>query len=48
MFATLPISYLWYNLIGCAACITIAVILQALLPGGVEPRGFEPVMEENV
>ncbi|HUO07819.1 MAG TPA: sodium:solute symporter [Phycisphaerae bacterium] len=48
MFATLPISYLWYNLIGCAACITIAVVLQALLPRDVEPRGFEPVMETNV
>jgi hypothetical protein len=25
------ISYLWYNLIGCAACILFSVLLQTLL-----------------
>jgi SSS family solute:Na+ symporter len=47
MFATLSISYLWYNLIGCAACILIALLLQAFLPGNVEPRGFEPILDNN-
>ena len=47
MFATLSISYLWYNLIGCAACILIAFLLQAFLPPNVEPRGFEPVMDDH-
>ncbi|MSU46528.1 MAG: sodium:solute symporter [Lacunisphaera sp.] len=32
LFATLNISYLWYNLIGCAACMLFSVILQAFLP----------------
>jgi solute:Na+ symporter, SSS family len=32
MYFTLNIGYLWYNLIGCAACIAFSVGLQALLP----------------
>ncbi len=32
LYATLSISYLWYNLIGCAACMAFAAILQAVLP----------------
>ena len=28
-----PISYLWYNVIGCAACLLFSVILQASLGG---------------
>jgi len=32
LYATLSISYLWYNLIGCAACMALAVALQAVLP----------------
>jgi SSS family solute:Na+ symporter len=32
LFATLSISYLWYNLIGCAACMAFALGLQAVLP----------------
>jgi Na+/proline symporter len=31
MFATLNISYLWYNLIGCAACMLLSVIFQTVL-----------------
>jgi SSS family solute:Na+ symporter len=31
LYFTLPISYLWYNVIGCAACMGIAILLQALL-----------------
>jgi Na+/proline symporter len=32
LFATLSISYLWFNLIGCAACMVFALGLQAVLP----------------
>jgi uncharacterized sodium:solute symporter family permease YidK len=32
MYLTLTISYLWYNLIGCAACIAFSLALQAVLP----------------
>jgi len=30
LFANLSISYLWYNFIGCAACVLISLVLQAL------------------
>jgi solute:Na+ symporter, SSS family len=39
MYFTLNIGYLWYNLIGCAACIAFSVALQALLPP--RPRAAE-------
>jgi SSS family transporter len=32
LYATLSISYLWYNVIGCAACMLFALVLQAALP----------------
>lgn len=32
LYATLSISYLWYNLIGCAACMLFSLILQIFLP----------------
>lgn len=32
LFATQNISYLWYNVIGCVACMLFAVILQLVLP----------------
>jgi Na+/proline symporter len=32
LYFTLSISYLWYNLIGCAACMLFSVILQTFLP----------------
>jgi Na+/proline symporter len=31
MFFSLNIGYLWYNLIGCAACIALSMLLQAVL-----------------
>jgi solute:Na+ symporter, SSS family len=31
MFFSLNISYLWYNLIGCAACIAFSLLLQVVL-----------------
>jgi hypothetical protein len=38
MFFSLNIGYLWYNLIGCAACLAFSLLLQALL-GTRPPRG---------
>jgi solute:Na+ symporter, SSS family len=32
MYFSLNIGYLWYNLIGCVACIAFSVTLQAILP----------------
>ena len=32
MYLSLSLGYLWYNLIGCAACIAFSVLLQAVLP----------------
>jgi len=32
LFFNLSISYLWYNFIGCAACVVISIILQVFLP----------------
>ena len=29
LFATLDISYLWYNVIGCMACLAFSLMLQA-------------------
>jgi hypothetical protein len=31
-FPILDISYLWYNLIGCAVCVGLSLVLQAILP----------------
>ena len=41
LFATLSISYLWYNVIGCAACVGISLVLQALLPSEL-PKAATP------
>jgi Na+/proline symporter len=32
LYNTLSISYLWYNLIGCAGCVGLSLVLQAVLP----------------
>jgi SSS family transporter len=32
LYFTLSISYLWYNVIGCAACVLFSLLLQAFLP----------------
>jgi Na+/proline symporter len=32
LYSTLNISYLWYNVIGCAACMLLGVTLQLFLP----------------
>jgi solute:Na+ symporter, SSS family len=44
-YFTLPIGYLWYNLIGCAICVTLALVLQLVLPTPREPRGFPVIMD---
>ena len=32
LYFSLNISYLWYNLIGCAACVLLSLMIQAFLP----------------
>jgi len=32
MYFSLNIGYLWYNVIGCAACIVMSLVLQTVLP----------------
>ena len=32
LYATLSISYLWYNFIGCALCMVFSLVLQNFLP----------------
>ena len=32
LYFSLSISYLWYNLIGCAACVLFSQAIQAFLP----------------
>ncbi len=40
-FPSFDIAYLWYNLIGCAACIFVATLLQLIL--GPPPRQGFPI-----
>ena len=43
LYFSLHISYLWYNLIGCAACLLLSLLIQAALgPSGRTP-GASPV-----
>ena len=44
LYFSLNISYLWYNLIGCVACIGIAALLQLALGQPAEQVGFPVVM----
>ena len=37
LYATTVISYLWFNVIGCGACMLFAVVLQGFLPTRVQP-----------
>jgi SSS family transporter len=41
MYYTLNISYLWYNVIGCAACVGISILLQLMI--GTPPEGPDHV-----
>lgn len=38
-FPVLDISYLWYNPIGCAACVILSLILQIVSDGASPPKG---------
>jgi len=42
MYFSLNIGYLWYNLIGCAACIALSLVLQAMLPRRAGGGGRAP------
>jgi len=42
MYFSLDIGYLWYNLIGCAACVVLSLALQAILPRRAGPGGRAP------
>ncbi len=42
MFFTLNIGYLWYNLIGCAACLVFSALLQSLVGAQGRPVGHTP------
>jgi len=37
LYNTLSISYLWYNLIGCAACMLFSVLIQFTRPAASQP-----------
>ncbi|HTL67660.1 MAG TPA: sodium:solute symporter [Lacunisphaera sp.] len=38
LYFSLSISYLWYNVIGCAACMILGFLLQAFLPKLNQPQ----------
>jgi solute:Na+ symporter, SSS family len=44
LYFTIPISYLWYNVIGCAICVVLSACVQiGLGPIDREPtRGVNP------
>jgi Na+/proline symporter len=42
-YFTLNIGYLWYNLIGCAACVLLSLIIQAALGPASKPAPPSPV-----
>ena len=37
LYNILTISYLWYNLIGCAVCVALSLGLQIMLRGDARP-----------
>jgi hypothetical protein len=39
-FPVLDFSYLWYNLIGCAACVVFSLLLQAVIGSNQMPAVF--------
>jgi Na+/proline symporter len=42
LYFTLSISYLWYNVIGCAACMVLSLLVQAAMDlGGPRPAAPE-------
>jgi Na+/proline symporter len=43
LYFTLPISYLWYNVIGCGACVLFALVLQLVVGGATEAPAPAPM-----
>lgn len=43
LYYTTNIGYLWYNIIGPAACVVFSVLLQLLIGPEADPRGFEVI-----
>jgi solute:Na+ symporter, SSS family len=43
MYLSLNIGYLWYNIIGCGACVAFSVVLQAVLPPRLRAHEGRPV-----
>ncbi|MBI5688854.1 MAG: sodium:solute symporter [Verrucomicrobia bacterium] len=41
LYNVLSISYLWYNVIGCAACVVLALLLQWVLPAAAVRSGLQ-------
>jgi hypothetical protein len=46
LYSTLSISYLWYNVIGCAACVALSLVIQSLLPR-ITPIGTDQNAGQN-
>jgi solute:Na+ symporter, SSS family len=42
LYFSLNISYLWYNFIGCAACVLLSLIIQAALGSTNRPVPAAP------
>ncbi|MEO8481683.1 MAG: sodium:solute symporter [Acidobacteriota bacterium] len=38
LFSVLDISYLWYNVIGCAGCVVFSLVLQVLIDATTRPH----------
>ncbi len=45
LYFSLSISYLWYNIIGCAACVGLSVLFQWMLGSPPEQRGFDVILQ---
>ena len=43
LYFSLSISYLWYNLIGCAACMLLSLVIQAVIRSTNKPEAAMPV-----
>lgn len=44
LYYTTNIGYLWYNVIGPAACVVLSILIQLTLGPDVQPRGFEVII----
>ena len=42
LYFSLNISYLWYNLIGCAACVLLSLVIQLILPPNTQTTELSP------